>query len=616
MDYPIREIELSDQFERYTMVPAQAGQAKRLSNLSKINIFVGENNSGKSKFLRQLAAIEKLRLIPNCELGKGQKGENLAEIVKAFRENVGHTFVKSGIQNDAAGILSETKSIPDIGVLEEGVAPLEKGKRVAARLSEISDLGSVTHSGNYDRMAIIRQLKGFAETFFENLSHVPGNERLGSYVFTKVYIPTLRGLRNLTPDNKDIYAEKTLNDYFRQVANFRPQIFTGLGLYQEIQKLLLGNLAQRKKIRDFETFLSEHFFDPKPVALIPKLDPPMLDIKIGDESERPVHLLGDGLQSIIILTFPLFMNQEKPLLVFCEEPELYMHPGLQRVLLSAFGQFRSNQYFLTTHSNHFLDLTLDFKSVSVYTFRKELEGSEEEKTAQFRVENISNEDSRSLQLLGVRNSSVFLSNCTIWVEGITDRRYLGKFLELYQRTPGVTRVFEEDLHYSFVEYGGANITHFSFLDSTADPIVVDRLCARLFLIADQDNAAGAKAARHKELETKLGQRYCCLKCKEIENLLPPDVIKKVVNDYEGSNVEFNVFSQEDYKQCSLGEFIEKNALKGPRNRKASYAKDNSLRDKVDFCSRAVREMKSFVELSPEARALTKRFYDFILENNK
>ena len=60
-----------------------------------------------------------------------------------------------------------------------------------------------------------------------------------------------------------------------------------------------------------------------------------------------------------------------------------------------------------------------------------------------------------LDLLGVRNSSVFLSNCVIWTEGVTDRMLLRKLLELFTDFS-----YLEDRHYSFAEYGGSNLENF------------------------------------------------------------------------------------------------------------------------------------------------------------
>jgi len=298
---------------------------------------------------------------------------------------------------------------------------------------------------------------------------------------------------------------------------------------------------------------------------------------------------------------------------------------LQRILLTVFNNFPDYQYFLTTHSNHFLDITLDLQNVSVYTFIKELETAEKkERDATFEITNVSNEDRRALELLGVRNSSVFLSNCTIWVEGITDRRYLSHFLELYQmkieeeatKNATAISIFKEDLHFSFVEYGGSNITHWSFLDNEDDAIRVESLCGKLFLITDKDNSK-AKSERHEKLRAKLGARYYCLLCKEIENILMPHVIKSVVNKYENNSTDINAFFQEEYKDAPLGTFIESRVLAGKQKRKGSYASESgTVSDKVNFCQFAIASLQTFEDLSPEAKDLIKNIYTFIKENNR
>ena len=240
----------------------------------------------------------------------------------------------------------------------------------------------------------------------------------------------------------------------------------------------------------------------------------------------------------------------------------------------------------------------------------------DEKDAKFHVENISNEDNRSLQLLGVRNSSVFLSNCTIWVEGITDRRYFRRYLNLYQDTlEPKERQFKEDWHYSFVEYGGANVTHWSFLDTTDDPIDVERLCGKLFLIADADNAKGAKAERLQRLREKLKERFCPLKCKEVENLLSPEILKTVINKYEKRDAAFQEFKQEDYQCEPLGEFIEKKILNQNQSRKHKYSDNGTVREKGDFCEKALAEIKSFEDLSEEAKEIARKLYNFVKANN-
>jgi len=47
---------------------------------------------------------------------------------------------------------------------------------------------------------------------------------------------------------------------------------------------------------------------------------------------------------------------------------------MQRKLIEVYSkpEFEKVQYFITTHSNHLLDITLDFdKNISTYSFEKE-----------------------------------------------------------------------------------------------------------------------------------------------------------------------------------------------------------------------------------------------------
>ena len=86
-----------------------------------------------------------------------------------------------------------------------------------------------------------------------------------------------------------------------------------------------------------------------------------------------------------------------------------------------------------------------------------------------------------LDSLGVRNSSVFLSNCTIWVEGITDRKYIKKYLDLYLKEKGLLNRYQENLHYSFLEYAGSNIEHFSFSEEgNAEKMKSQAISNRIF----------------------------------------------------------------------------------------------------------------------------------------
>ncbi|MGA2865647.1 MAG: AAA family ATPase [Verrucomicrobiota bacterium] len=628
MDYHIKEIILDDRFQRYEIAHSAPRTAKSLPNLSKVNIFVGPNNCGKSMFLRLLAATERIQFIPHWGAERWRPFDEL--------ENQRDKFIKElqrlspiPVLREASSIATHCQTLGSLRVVTERIPSLLLG-RVQNLLNSAAQPGAARTShrrgagSSFTMEMELANLRTLLDSMRDTLSRAEASFQ-SDYAFNKVYIPTLRGLRDfdgLRDEPKelgDLYAKRTMHDYFPYPI-IPPQVFTGLTLYSEIQRLSLGNNDERQVVAQFQQFLSQKLFAGDRVELVPKRDATVLDVKVGGEHQRTVSQLGDGIHAILILLFPLFRNKGQNVLLFCEEPELYLHPHLQRALLTCFSAeeaFKGYQFFLTTHSNHFLDLTQDIGHVSIYTFQKELETvpQDEEATPTFHVENVSNENRRPRDLLGVRNSSVFLSNCTIWVEGITDRRYFKHYLEVYQETLPVTETrFTEDLHYSFVEYGGSCITHWSFLDSEEDTINVDRLCGKLFLIADGDTASRWKGARHEKLGETLRERYRPLKCREVENVLSPNILRAVLRQY--GEREFLKFKQEDYEHAPLGAFIKAKVLKGQRKRRRSYADNGTVSDKVGFCEKAISAMKSFDDLSEEAREIAKRLYDFIAANNK
>ncbi|WP_192797775.1 MULTISPECIES: AAA family ATPase [Bacillus cereus group] len=618
MSYHISEILLDDEkYQNYEFIGCK--ENKKINNLSKVNIFVGANNSGKSRMLRELFQEDGLKFIPaDIDISE------INNVITEYKRNIisildgNHMVGYGNIEKD------EIESMKELEYILANEDFLKYFDDTVEKSLNLAGTPSVSYSGfggSYaEHSKINRQMKEMSLSIKERIETVRGVNK--NYKFRKVYIPTLRGLRGFE-NNENYYLNRTKKDYF---PSKEVEIFTGLDLYEEVKKLLLGSLEDREKIADFQKFLGESFFDGQKVTLIPSINSDVLHVKIGDEKEQPVYKLGDGIQSLIILTFPLFKYREEKLLLFIEEPELYLHPGMQRKFLDIVmsGDFEGFQYFITSHSNHFLDITLDMEKISIYSFGKELETKvTKEKNANFIVENVSNEENNVLQMLGVRNSAVLLSNCTIWVEGITDRYYIRHFLNIYQKSLKEKQTYKEDIHYSFVEYSGNNITHWSFLDEDASEeetfssINESRVCGTLFLITDKDSKK--KEKRQQKLAEKLQERYYCLDCKEIENLLSVQTLRKVIASYEKvdeTTLDFkSTFTERSYKNKSLGTFIDENLNNS--NRRGSYASaSGTVSDKVEFCKRAISFTGTINDLSAEAKRLCEKLYEFIAVNNR
>lgn len=609
----LKEIAVQDTLDSYTF----ESEPRILKNLSRINILVGENNSGKSRFLRGLSISADASFVPteielsevNALVDKFIK--SLEKILSSFRivdfSNILDLAKK--IKRFDPYLMSGEKYFDGLGEVEKAIRN-PKGSYVTkqAVVHAMEDPGS--------KEMIRKEFTSVLEILKKDLEGVLPWKGPGAFNFKRVYIPTLRGFRQLINTPNDLYADRTRKDYFSSTQR-SPDIFTGYDFYSALQRLLLGDQKGRNTVRYFEDFLSRTFFQNKKISLIPYLppvqDPDRKEIYINiDGDEKPVYDLGDGIQQIILLTFLCYEYADEPALFFIEEPELFLHPGMQRLLLECFSGFKNHQFFLASHSNHFLDISLDQKDISIYTFNK-IKSEDGEPT--FKVTNVSSGNDNTLKLLGVKNSSVFLSNCTIWIEGVTDRLYFKHYLNLYQDQLGEgEQKFIEDLHFSFVEYGGSNITHWSFLDEEykGDRMNVERLCGKLFLITDRDDES--KNDRKQALQATLGDRFYCLKRRESENLLRKEVLLAVLQNYKEKS--FKEFDETDYKDELLGKFIDEKILEN-RVRKTTYAdKSGTIKDKNAFCRKAINNIKSYNDLSQDAKDLTIKIYDFIDRQNK
>lgn len=407
-------------------------------------------------------------------------------------------------------------------------------------------------------------------------------------------------------------------------------VFTGLELYQTLKEKLLGEPEDRDLVKKFENFLSEKFFNSKPVTLIPKEkgdDPRVVNIKIGNEQQFPIYQLGDGLQNLIICTFNIFTEKDR-CLFFIEEPDMLMHPSLQRSFLEILSEFDQHQYFITSHSNHFLDMTLDFANISVFHFSK----IEAEKPS-FQVKVASAQDRRILMDLGVQNSSVFLSNATIWVEGITDRLYLRAYMKKYieelensddeknKNEAKKLKNFREDYHYSFVEYQGSNLTHWSFDPDEEDieKIKSSYVCANSFLIADGDVAT--KGDRVDIYTKMLGEKnFLILPVKEIENLMPLEVLQKLVEKkFKKYNVNSNAIKYKGYtkKNVQIGKYLD-SLLSLEKGKTVFAEKSGTIKSKVEFCKKAIEIMEDpdfSWKLTEKLQDICHRVFKHIKENN-
>jgi hypothetical protein len=406
-------------------------------------------------------------------------------------------------------------------------------------------------------------------------------------------------------ETKNLYEDRTIKDY-KQIK--KEQIFTGEQIYNTLKEHLLGLPIQRESVGKYESLLSYYFFNNRKVSLIPKHDHDVVNILIEGEDQLPLYEVGDGLQQIIMMTFTGFFSKEKSIICI-EEPEISLHPGLIRQLVKFLIEETSHQYFVTTHSNHLLDFHDQSTNCSLFKLTKSVVDKK------FHIHKIG-KDRSILFDLGVKSSSVFISNCTIWVEGITDRLYIREFLKKYY---GINSIdpYIENYHYAFVEYQGSNITHWDFDDQDeqhSKNLKAIKITSQPLVIADGDVAG--KKNRIDKLRTDLGDSFYLLKGKEIENYLPLDAVKstaralfqKFTRKKHKANIDkIESLNYLDYKksQQGLGNHIDRTiGCNIEKEERIFSTSSTTLSDKMDFCQLSTEFMsKNDWELTPEINEL-------------
>ena len=477
--------------------------------LSKVNLFIGSNNAGKSNILRYMyrrfsnsrpakvyvsdndypkykrvekdtalfpfvasKTIEKLPLNDLFDFHK--EAEEFANVLKtaSFNYDSKNDLVWYGDGKDLEDIWNSCSNKFDSRKLGELALSF-----TGSASRDVSNFGNV-----------VRKL------FSENLQMLDAG-------FKTIYI---KAERDLFDHSKNSFIEgKKIIDRLNEIVNHQSS----------------DTIAEKTK-RSIESFISSLVGRNVSIKVPHTLNSIILVDEKDSANQYELDQLGSGIHEIIYFAIALTLCQNS--LVFIDEPEIHMHPRLQRQFLDFIINNTDNQYFIATHSSSLIDLLNE--DVSVFGVSMDSDDC----TDCFYVAD-SKELSTIVDSLGCKASDILQSNCVIWVEGPSDRIYMNYWIH------GADETLLEGLDYSIMFYGGRLLSHLTGDPSSICSFVnLLKLNRNSFIVADSDKREESDSINDtkQRIKSEFKDRCWITEGREIENYLNDDEYEKVARRFD------------------------------------------------------------------------------------
>lgn len=416
----------------------------------------------------------------------------------------------------------------------------------------------------------------------------------------------IRGIKISQKITKRIYAERNILP--EKDSNEIQVDGHGSGACNIINKFINKNSLDSSKVQVEllnklnEIMDDEYKFSNIVVQTIEDKDNLVWEIFLDEENKGRIALSqsGSGLKTIILLLIftiliPTYEKKNlKDYIFILEELENNLHPSLQRNVIKYIESLANNGaiFFITTHSNIFIDSYSNSNNVNLYHLFKT-----DNKINLIKVEHFLDRNS-ILNDVGFKASDILQANGVIWVEGPSDRIYINKWINLWSNG-----TLKEGKDYQCVFYGGRLLSHLTLSDVEVEELInLLKVNRNSIILIDSDKKSEHTRINNTKSRIKSECQYNNIMCwitngREIENYVSIDIISKSLN----FNVDISFSKYDDIKDILNS--LEENLGNKFESDKVKFAKIFTENMNIDNC-------KSTLDLDSNMKKVIKTISDW------